>query len=159
MKVNLVYGDAGQTLDNYLNINPYGEESEFVRVDGIQNIDSQVDNGELDELIAMDVLEYIPVNKIKDALSNWISKLRVGGKLIVGFVDAQLKAKEFANHRISLAEFNNGMHGTQEKPYLIKRCGLSIKDVSKHLIENHGVTVLNRRINNEYATITFERSQ
>jgi hypothetical protein len=157
MKANLVYGDAGQVLDNYLNINPYGEEEGDVKVGGVQNLDEHIDNGELEELIAVDVLEYIPTNKIADTLSNWVSKLKVGGKLTLGFVEARLKGREFGNYRMALEDFNAAIHGSQEKPYMIKRTSLTAMQVIDHMVKAHTVQVVQKRLNNEYATVIFER--
>lgn len=157
VKVNLIYGDEGYPLDNYLNINPFGTTSETIRVGGVQNLDEFVDNGEADEIIAENVVEYIPSPNLAATLSNWVSKLRVGGKLILTFTDAKLVSKEFSNYRTTLEEFNSSIHGSQEKPYLIKRCSVTTLDLCKHLTENHNVKVVKRRINNSKGSIVVER--
>ena len=80
-KVNLIYGD-GDILQTHLNINPFAknDEQENVIRDSVENLDKHVDSSELKELIAYDVLDYISLDKHEDAIENWASKIRMGGK-------------------------------------------------------------------------------
>jgi hypothetical protein len=157
MKVNLVYGSAGEHLDNYLNINPYGEAAEDTVVSGVQTLDEHVDNGECEEIVACNVLEYIPTPNIASTLANWVSKLRVGGTLTLSFVDAHLLAKEFGRYAIALQDYNEELHGKQDKPYMIKRSAVTLTGILDHMVASHTVKVVTKRYNNKLATVIFER--
>ena len=86
-----------------------------------------------------------------------LSKLKIGGKLVISFMDATLTAKDFANYRVSLEEFNNRIHGSQEKPYLIKRSSITVVDLCKHVVETHNMRIIKKRINDGKGTVEFER--
>ena len=81
MKVNITF-DEDNNLNGYLNISP--------------NQLSSVDDGEADEVRAIDVLPYFPEEESANLLMSWIKKLRHGGHLIIGALDIYEVAPEIA---------------------------------------------------------------
>ena len=79
-KVNLIYG-VGDVLHTHVNINPFAEDADgetIIRADVI-NLDEYVDDAELTELVAEDVVDYIGSDKAEQTINNWVKKIRIGG--------------------------------------------------------------------------------
>jgi len=104
-KINLIYG-SGDILDTHLNINPFEENpnnTSLVR-DDISNLDKYADDAELDELSAVDVIDYLPLNSCEQSLSNWFKKIRIGGKIIIGGIDLFEVSKSFSQDRLKRSQ-------------------------------------------------------
>jgi len=158
-KVNLIYGE-GDFLDTHLNINPFAkntEEGRLVRAD-LTNIDKYVDAAEADEVLAMDVIDYIPTIQTKDALTNWISKLRIGGRIVIGGVDIYSISKSIADCSLDIPLANLIIHGKQDKPYLIKRASFSALDLSKYLEEIYGLGIVKKEVLNYRMFVEAQRT-
>ena len=122
MKVNLLYGE-GDVLDTHLNINQFAKNPDGEKIirDDISNIDKYVDDSELEELVAIDVIDYMSIKEAPQVIENWVRKIRIGGKIILGGSDLLEICKSFSEHKIDISEANSLIHGTQEKPYLPKK--------------------------------------
>lgn len=157
-KVNLIYGD-GDILQTHLNINPFAknDEQENVIRDSVENLDKHVDSSELKELIAYDVLDYISLDKHEDAIENWASKIRMGGKIIIGGVDFFEVSKAFSQYKLGSLEANILIHGTQTKPYLIKRLSHTAVGLSEYLTQRFNFTITKKRVSNYQMVVEAER--
>ena len=76
-KINLIYGE-GDVFHTHLNINPFAEkpDGKIIVRDDLSNIDKYADDSELSELIATDVIDFLPANKTSEILENWIKKMQ-----------------------------------------------------------------------------------
>jgi hypothetical protein len=156
MKVNLLYGN-GQILQNCLNINPFlEEEQDNLRRGDIKNLDKFVDDGEVDELIVTNVLEYFQPNKVVEILNHWLKKLAINGKIIIGFTDCYFVCKKLINFEITLAEFNDLIHGAQNKPNEYRRGSISMANVI-NFFNSVGYKILQKRIDGDNYIITAQR--
>ena len=148
MKLNLIYG-RGDILHTHLNVNPFTEEvveGKIVRAD-VKNLDKLVDMAEVEQLVALDVIDYLPVVDIEKTLKNWVSKLAHEGKIVLGGVDLYEVSKAMVQYRMDVSEANLLLHGEQTKPYLIKRISFTSLGLSDFLSEVYGLKILKRRIN------------
>lgn len=148
-KVNLIYGQ-GDVLHTHININPFAEDADgenIIRAN-IMNLDEHVDDAELSELIAVDVIDYIPLNEVNEVLSNWAKKIRIGGKIILGGTDLVEVCKSMSQYRIPITDANELIHGSQTKPYLIKRATFTAIGISDYLEGNFNFTTTKKSVNN-----------
>lgn len=147
MKIQLVYGE-GDLYNGYLVLNPFLEqETDQVKRCDIKNIDNFCCDGECEELIAVNVLEYFNASKIPEILSHWIKKVAINGKIIIGVTNVYDVARCFVNGVINLETFNALVHGTNEKPYLVKRSCLTSTLIENYL-KSAGLKIMKRKINN-----------
>jgi hypothetical protein len=147
MKVNLIYG-RGDVLHTHLNINPFAEdvvEGKIVRAD-VKNLDKLVDTAEVDQLVALDVIDYLPITDIEKTLANWVSKLAHEGKIIIGGVDLYEVAKAMGQYKMDVSQANLLLHGEQTKPYLIKRISFTAIGLSDFLSGVFELKILKKRI-------------
>ncbi len=116
MKINLGCGQDIRT--GYINIDlkpPGGMPPELYRQGDIRTLDWIVEDGTVEEIIALDCLEYLPINAVKLALVNWAQKLSVGGVLKLLVPDCYAIAKAFAQGQFDLQEYSKITFGTQEE--------------------------------------------
>lgn len=115
MKLNL--GCGNDIRIGYVNIDkmPQGQTSPDTYKQGdIQSLDWLVEDGTVEEIVAIDSLEYLPTEMIKSALSNWAQKLSPGGTLKLLVPDCHAIAKSFAIGQFSLQQFSTMILGTQK---------------------------------------------
>jgi len=158
-KVNLIYGD-GDILHTHVNINPFAEEEkdgEIIRGD-VTNLDKYVDDGELEELIAYDVLDYIESIKAEDSIANWVKKIKIGGKICIGGTDLIEVCKSFSQYRIDINLANELIHGTQEKPYLIRRVNFTAIGLADYLQVQFGLKIGRKVVNNYKMLVEAHRA-
>ena len=147
-KINLMYG-PGDVLHTHLNINPFAEEEDgktIVRGD-VKNLDKYCDDSELSELIATDVIDYIPAYENRETIDNWIKKIRLGGKIVIGGIDMFEVCKSVALYETDNFEANILLHGEQTKPYMMRKCNFTAIGLAEYL-EEKGIQVIKKRIHN-----------
>lgn len=157
-KINLIYGE-GDLLHTHVNINPFAAEEQEGKIirDDIANLDKYVDDGELEELTAYDVIDYIPSTKAEDAITNWVRKIKIGGKICIGGTDLIEVCKSFSQYRIDINLANELLHGTQEKPYLIRRINFTAIGLSDYLQDKFNLQINRKIVNNYKMTVEAQR--
>ena len=114
MKLNL--GCGSDIRLGYINIDrlPPGEiSSDVYRQGDISSLDWLTEDNTVDEIIALDCIEYLPTNVIKSALINWAQKLTTGGILKILVPDCHAIAKSFMQGQFDLNEYSQMTFGTQ----------------------------------------------
>tara|TARA_Y100001938_G_C8081944_1_gene429685 strand:- start:352 stop:828 length:477 start_codon:yes stop_codon:yes gene_type:complete len=156
-KINLIYG-SGDVLHTHVNINPFAEEEDgktIIRGD-IKNLDKYCDDCELSELIATDVIDYVPHSENKKTLENWIKKIRIGGKIVIGGIDMFEVCKSVSLYEIDTFDANILLHGDQTKPYIIRKSNFTAVGLSEYL-ESKGFKIIKKRIKNYRMVVEGER--
>jgi len=143
MKVNLMWGQ-GHPLSGYLNVDPHTLDVEGIFTGDVTNLDGYVDDSEATEILALDVIDFLPLDMAGKAMHNWVQKLRHGGKIVVGGTDISLVAMMFNKKVLGLTEFNKIVHGEQKSGWDFKASHLSIKELVE-LLEGLGLKVLKKR--------------
>jgi len=115
MKLNL--GCGNDIRSGYINIDrmPQGQApSDVYRQGDIQSLDWLVEDGMVDEIVALDSIEYLPTAIVKTSMVNWAQKLSPGGIMKLLVPDCHAISKSFALGQFSLKEFSHMIFGTQE---------------------------------------------
>jgi len=115
MKLNLGCGEDIRT--GYVNIDrvPPGQmDPNLYRQGDIQTLDWLAEDGTVDEIVALDCIEYLPFLGVQQALANWSQKLVAGGTMKVLIPDCHAIAKSFVQGQFSRQEFSQMVLGTQE---------------------------------------------
>jgi predicted TPR repeat methyltransferase len=156
-KLNLIYG-VGDVLHTHLNINPFAEEEiedVLVRAD-IKDLSNFAEEAEVTEIIAKDVIDYLPLSQIEKVLSHWVSRLRHGGTIVVGGTDLYEVAKDFSQYRMDITSAIKLLHGEQTKPYLIKRVNFTVMGMVEYL-SGMGLKIQKKRVNNHAMIVEAKR--
>jgi hypothetical protein len=81
-----------------------------------KNIDNVADSGECTEILGPNILDYIPKAEHADVIEHLISKLRHGGKIIIGGMDIISLAVNTFNKTISTSDANLLIYGQDDEP-------------------------------------------
>lgn len=159
-KLNVIFANA-EYLNGYTNIASFYPENpskeEHIIIGDIKDLSWIVDNGELEELICMNVLEYIEYNNIGPVIANWVSKIKVGGKFILGFCDAFETARLFNIGSINIQDYNVLIHGKQNPPYLLKKSSHRADQLVDFIEKQHSYKLMKHTLDGLDVTLTFER--
>lgn len=115
MKVNL--GCGNDVRPGYVNVDrlqPGQIPPDLYKQGDIQTLDWLTEDDKVDEILALDCIEYLPTDVVKQALVNWAQKLTAGGTLKILMPDCHAIAKSFAQGQFSLQEFSQMLLGTQD---------------------------------------------
>lgn len=115
MKLNLGCGD--DIRSGYINIDRVPRNqllTEIYKQGDISSLDWLTEDNTVNEIVALDCLEYLPTNMTKQALANWSQKLSPGGILKVLVPDCHAAARAFTQGQFSLKEYSQVILGTQE---------------------------------------------
>jgi len=145
MKLNL---GCGQDMrSGYINVDtmPAGQLSqEMYRTGDIAHLDWLTEDNTVEEIVAIDCLEYLSMAMINGTLENWCQKLCVGGVLKILVPDCHAVAQSFCNGQLNLYEYARITLGTRE-------CGgdnrLSLIDCQtlSSMLEQYGLTISVKR--------------
>lgn len=137
MKLNL--GCGQDVRSGFVNIDRLPMKAEHCKQGDIQSLDWLVEDSTVDEILAIDCLEYLAAKDIKLAIENWANKLSTGGVMKILVPDGHLVAKSFYQGQLSLQEYQTIIFGTQENNDnrlstidaatllgILKDCGLTI---------------------------------
>jgi len=150
MKLNLIMNED-DIIPSYLNVGPYiSKESEYTKCSDIKNLDTFLDDGEAEEIIAYRVLKYISYNSIPSVLAHWGKKLKRGGKLIIEEVDVQNVCREFTYRRMDLTELNASLYGDED--HIDCKSVLRIPELCK-LMEEIGFKIMIKRLQGNFLII------
>jgi len=143
MKINLMWG-RGNPLSGYLNVDPHIYGVDGVSTGDVTNLDGYVNDSEATEILALDILDFLPLGIAGKALHNWVQKLRHGGKIVVGGTDIGLVCMMFSKKELDLTELNKIVHGEQTKGWDFKASHLSMPELVE-LLEGLGLKILKKR--------------
>jgi len=112
MKVNLGCGQDIRTDCVNIDKMPPGDFPDSIYRQGdITNIDWLTKSSSVEQIIAIDCLQYIQSDRLSSTIENWIEKLAIGGVIKILVPDCLLTAKSFYQGQISLEEYSNIVFG------------------------------------------------
>lgn len=117
MKLNL--GCGTDIRNGYINIDRIVRDdipSEIYKQGDIESLDWFIENNTVEEILALDCLEYLPIDRVQPSLVNWANKLVKGGVLKILVPDCYAVARSFVYGQFSLQEYATIVFGTQKTP-------------------------------------------
>lgn len=154
-KANLLVNN-NTVLNGYVNIDPYAVEGDGKIQGDVTDLSHCIDDDELDELVADSVLEYFGAAMVPQVLSNWVRKIKKGGKIVISTPDIYEIARGIVRRDISEDDANILLFGTQDKDGSFKRNAYSMKKVEQ-LLSQLGMSVTSRRFVTYKLVITAEK--
>ena len=116
MKLNLGCGTDIRE-QGYINIDlkPSAQYPSDVYQQGdVQSLDWLCEDQTVEEILALNVLNYVPIAQVSTTIRNWAHKLIVDGVLKIATPDIYALAKIFANNQLSTRDFVVSIFGTQQ---------------------------------------------
>lgn len=155
MKVNIICG--GHALTGYINIDPLAQDEPDKVAADFGNLDNLIHDSEATEILALEVLHYIPFNNLPKVLANWVKKLRINGKIAIGGYEVGDICKSYTNKSCSIEDLNRLLYGDGTSP-LVVASALSMAHL-KGMMEQFGLKVLKQRKNGYHIAVEAIREQ
>lgn len=156
MKLNLLL-NSKNVRSGFVNVDPLAspDEADKVRAD-VCNLDAVAEDAEVDELVATDVIDYLPARQLDDIVDNWIRKIRHGGTIVVGGVDVREVARGVVNQELDLESANRLLYGFQDAPWEYRKAALTVQKLID-VFASRGFKILHKRLENYYYQVKAER--
>lgn len=123
----------------------FGDYKVVSPMNGNDPFNLECNDNECTEIIADHILDYIPVSKCHAVLSHYISKLRHGGKIILGGVDLVEANKIAFTGVFDPIAFNELLFGKQQYAWDFKRGIYSVSLITEYL-QSQGLKVTKKRL-------------
>lgn len=107
-------GCGNDIRNGFVNVDRLPGKADNYKQGDIQSLDWLVEDDSVDEIVALDCLEYISPKNIKSTLENWVKKLSTGGVMKILVPDCHLAAKSFVQGQLNIQEYQVIVFGTQE---------------------------------------------
>ncbi|MFZ9376708.1 MAG: hypothetical protein ACO25K_06255 [Candidatus Fonsibacter ubiquis] len=158
MKVNLLINQKHLAKNGYLNIDPTATKEDYpLIVEGNPTIlEQHLEDNEAEEIIAMNVIDYVSYNKIDSVLTQWISKLAHKGLLKIGFTDIVSVARRIYTGQIEYGKAQEIIYGKCVEGWDVKKACLTVDSV-KEKFNNLGLSIKNIKFIEHYVVIEGER--
>ena len=151
MKVNLILD--GHPLSGYVNIDPHGFGEESKVVGGVENLDEFVEDSEATEILALDIIDFLPPDLVLPTIQHWITKLRHGGKIVIGGKDLWQISKALYYKIINTKQANEAIHGNEKK---LRHNQLTMEELTS-ILEKQDLKILKKRINSLDMSVEAQR--
>ena len=158
MKINLLISQKHLAKNGYLNIDPTAKkEDEPLIVEGNPTIlEQHVEDGEAEEIIATNIIDYVPHHKVLSILKQWVSKLSHKGILKVGFTDIASVSRRIYNGQIDFLKAPEILYGKCLEGWDNKKAALTI-DIMKNKFLECGLNIKSINFSEHFVVIEGER--
>jgi predicted SAM-dependent methyltransferase len=109
MKLNL--GCGNDIRQGYVNIDLNVDDKRVIKGD-VSNLDTfSLTNDSVDEIIAIDIIQYFSYQQIVGVVSNWCQKLKPGGSIYIESVDYNMLSNMMFYDLLASEVVNNVLYG------------------------------------------------
>lgn len=155
MRVNLLLNSP--TMRNgFLNIDPFATPGDGKIYGHVTCLDGHVEDAQASEILASDVLDFLPPKAVNDAVTHWIKKLRHGGTITIGGLDLREVARRLSSHQISIDEANLLVYGEQSSPWQCRKAAVSLPLMADQL-QRTGLVVTGKSYREVFYSVTARR--
>ena len=137
MKANLLLG-SGTALNGYLNVDALTQPNQTDRVLGdLGNLSSLIDTNELSELLAIDIINFYPLQMIQQLIGHWSSLVEHGGAITISGLDLHEAARIISLGTLTdILKINQLIYGTVTNTWTIRKSFVPLQDIISMIIGN-----------------------
>ncbi len=148
-----------EVLNSYINVDPIAAQQNPNKVAADpSDLSSLIDNGEAEEILAPDVLDYyILADKIK-VLEHWLGKLGHEGTITIGGLDIHEAGRLMYLRELNVQQTNELLYGVQNTQGIARRSLLTLQDVTDVFSAKPDYTVLSKQFNGMFYLVTAQRN-
>jgi len=127
MKLNI--GCGNDIKEGYLNI----DIRNLSGVDKVSKIEDLTGFENIEEILALDILEHFSIIQVPTILKTWYSFLGIGGTLILKVPNIKSLSESYLNSKISVDYFVARLYGRQNYEYNYHKSGFDIDSITRSL--------------------------
>lgn len=154
MKINLLL-NSNDVRSGYLNMSPLAEPNDPDKIRcNPDNLSIYVDDGECEDFIATDMIDYVPQANKDTIMNHWMSKIALGGTLTIGGLDLTEVCRAITLRQISLQAGVECLYGKE-----IQRNSLIPAEQMRRLLEQKGYKIMEVKMIDLSYLIKAQRTQ
>ena len=134
-----------------LQIHKRGEFAGYINCD-INSLNEAASDYEVDEIMADEILDYIPYSQINDIVTQLITKLKTGGTLMLSSFDIFELGRRIVNKDDNDATYNSILFGSEP----VKRSCLSLRYL-ENILTSKGMKTIRKHIQDSRYTLISEK--
>lgn len=131
MKINICCGYTSK-LENYSNFNFFNEE-DYERL-SIDEVNDYIDDGEIEEILAINAINFIEYKKVPSVLETWFKKLKYDGTITLSFFDILETSRLFSIGKINIDLARKLIYGNQDITKDFFKSGTTLEEVKNIFI-------------------------
>jgi len=143
----------GDPLNTYTTLDPCGGIGKIVQ--DFHNLDNVCQPNELTELLAPEILDFIHPSVFENTVKHYVSKLRHGGRIILGGTDLHDIAKKIMKSELTIQEANVYLYGGQLN-WTTKCAAYSMYEIIDFL-RGLGLKIIQQKCDDVKFVVTAER--
>lgn len=134
---------------------PEDRRAGYIHVEfGFDKLD--VEDGEAEEILAIDVIDFLPFKQVDGVLAHWISKLRHGANLTVGGIDILAVANGIQTRYVDVMNANHLLFGPQDDPTQFRASTCCLSRIVE-VMRSNGLKILKQRLDDYHYVIQAQR--
>ena len=147
---------------SYENIDPFPmmpghqEFSEQKKQGDVRNLDWICDDGEAEDIRAMDIINFLSPPELDRVINGWCRKLKRGGTITLGTLDLQEISRSIIHSNLPIADAIVSLFGPQQQGWDIRKNALTLK-VLEDILTNNGCRTVMKRCNNYRSIVKGQR--
>jgi len=147
MRLNLGCGSDIRTGFTNIDVAQQQLPLGLYRQGDVSNLDWLCTNSSVEEMLVLNVLQYIPYKVMDQVLSNWANKLCNNGCIKILSPDINILCKLFSSRNMDLTTFSANVFGSQDQIVNFGKSATDMKDICRQL-ESLGLKVVIARYEN-----------
>jgi hypothetical protein len=152
-KLQLLLG--GKPLNGYLALDPTAQPNDSSRVlADLTKLDQYVDNNECEEVLALDIIDYFPLQARQPLIIHWLTKVAHGGTFVLSSLDLHEYARLLHNGSFQdVVQYNQLLFGG----FVQRKSTIPLDDTVK-IIQSTGQMVIEEiKYNNVFYIVKAKR--
>lgn len=131
-----------EPINTYITVDPFGGSNK-IAIDH-RNLDQACSTNECMEIYAPEILDHVHFTELDNFIKHYISKLRHGGRLIIGGTDIRDIAKKIIKDELSINDVNNLFFGMSPMNWLSKTGSYTMHDIV-NLLKQNGLKIVKQK--------------
>lgn len=144
-------GIDNQEISGYTLISPIKGQNPI-------SLSDWIDDGEANEIIVDNILEFVPVEQLMPFIKALVSKLKRGGTATIVSNDINILCEKFIRGELNVIQFNKIIFGEKNFAWNFRLSAVSLADIND-ICKLLQVNILERRLNDYQFIIKVERVQ
>ena len=116
----------------------------------LQTFEVTCDDNELEEILALNCIEFAPRNMFEGILQHWVTKMAHKAKLTLSFMDLYTVSRLCFLQVLNVNQVNEALHGNG------KQSSFTVPQLCQ-ILERLGLKILSKKLDGISATIEAER--
>lgn len=156
MKLNLLIG--GAALNGYLNADQvFNGQSDRVQAE-LQDLDPIVDHNECEEVLALDILDFMPLSMRQKTLHGWMTKVAHGGTITLSCLDLNEFTRQVYNGNLhDTYQVNQILFGPVTHTWSIRKSICTLSDTVQMIMSTGQFDVVSQRFSGVHYIVTAKR--